>query len=47
MGKADAHDLGLQFVSNLQGMSLMANTLGDPEVVTRMVERTRQWLDTL
>ena len=47
MGKADAHDLGLQFVSNLQGMSLMANTLGDPEVITRMVERTRRWLDTL
>ena len=47
MGRADAEDLGLQFVSNLQGMSLVANTLGDPDVVTRMVARTREWLDTL
>lgn len=47
MDKPDASALGLQFVSNLQGMSLIANTLGDPTVITRMVERTRQWIEAL
>ncbi len=47
MGKADAPLLGLQFVSNLQGMSLIANTLGDRSVVTKMVELTRNWIDSL
>jgi AcrR family transcriptional regulator len=47
MGKSDAALLGLQFVSDLQGMSLIANALGDRTVVTRMVERTREWVETL
>ena len=44
MGRSDAHDLALQFTSNMQGMSLISNVLNDPEVVDRMVERTREWL---
>jgi TetR/AcrR family transcriptional repressor of nem operon len=47
MGKADADLLGLQFVSDLQGMSLIANALGDRTVVTRMVERLREWVAKL
>ena len=47
MGKAEAPQLGLQFVSSLQGMSLVANALGDRTVVTQMVERTRNWIDKL
>jgi len=47
LGKADACALGLQFVSNLQGMSLLANTLDDVSVVTQMVDRTRRWIETL
>jgi TetR/AcrR family transcriptional regulator, transcriptional repressor for nem operon len=47
MGRADAALLGLQFVSSLQGMSLIANALGDRTVVSDTVERTRNWIDTL
>jgi len=47
MGQADYRQLGLQFVSNLQGMSLIANALNDPGVVDQMVERTRAWLASL
>jgi len=47
MGKPGARALALQLVSNLQGMSLIANALRDPDVVKTMVNRTRDWLDTL
>ena len=47
MGQADYKQLGLQFVSNLQGMSLIANALNDPGVVDQMVGRTRAWLASL
>ena len=47
VNRADARQLGLQFVSNLQGMSLIANALDDPEVVDQMVERTRRWIASL
>ena len=47
LGKPDARSLGLQFVSQLQGMSLIANTLDDPKVITEMVEQTRRWIEAL
>jgi len=47
MDQPDAHALALQFVSQLQGMSLIANTLNDDQVITDMVEQTRHWLNTL
>jgi len=47
MGQPEAHDLALQFTSNMQGMSLISNVLNDPEVIDSMVARTRQWLETL
>jgi TetR/AcrR family transcriptional repressor of nem operon len=47
MGRSDAALLGLQFVSDLQGMSLIANALGDRSVVIKMVERIRNWIDGL
>jgi AcrR family transcriptional regulator len=47
MGRADARELALQLISNLQGMSLIANALDDHTVVTQMIERTRNWLDSL
>ena len=47
MGKPDAAELGLQFVSNLQGMSLIANALENPDVVEQMVQRTRSWVESL
>ena len=47
MGRVDSRQLGLQFVSNLQGMSLIANALNDPRVVDQMIERTRDWIESL
>ncbi len=47
MGKADAEALTLQLISNLQGMSLVANALKDPGVVDTMVKRTKDWLQSL
>ncbi len=47
MGRPDYRQLALQFVSNLQGMSLIANTLKDPSVVEQMVARTRSWIRSL
>lgn len=47
MGKTNARALGLQFVSLLQGMSLVANTLNDPNIVTDMIEQIRHWLNSL
>ena len=47
MGKTDADQLALQMVTNLQGMSWIANALNDPAVVDQMVERTRNWITGL
>lgn len=47
MGRSDASDLALQFTSNLQGMCLISNSLGNPKVIDRMVKRTRDWLLSL
>ncbi len=47
MGVPGPETHGLQFVSNLQGMSLVANTLQDVEIIDIMVERTRSWINSL
>ncbi|HHJ17663.1 MAG TPA: TetR/AcrR family transcriptional regulator [Gammaproteobacteria bacterium] len=47
MGRPDAEAMALQFVSNLQGMSLIANALEDPNVIEQMVQRTRSWIESL
>ncbi len=47
MGRPDAQDLALQFVSNMQGMCLISNSINDPVIIDRMVERTREWLLSL
>lgn len=44
---ADADDLALTLVAGYQGMSLLANALRDPGVMTREGARLRRWLDSL
>jgi len=39
--------LGLQFICNLQGMSLVANTLQQTEAIDIMVARTRKWIESI
>ncbi|MEV4397202.1 TetR/AcrR family transcriptional regulator [Nonomuraea sp. NPDC049607] len=47
LGLPDADDLALAFVGAYQGMSLLANALRDPEIMTRQGARLAQWLDSL
>ncbi|MEU0806971.1 TetR/AcrR family transcriptional regulator [Streptomyces sp. NPDC005970] len=47
LGMADPEGLALTLVSAYQGMSLLANTLRDPEIMTREGDRLTRWLDTL
>ncbi|MFI9597834.1 TetR/AcrR family transcriptional regulator [Nonomuraea sp. NPDC052265] len=47
LGLPDADDLALTFVGAYQGMSLLANALRDPEIMTRQGTRLTHWLDSL
>ncbi|MEU9042778.1 MULTISPECIES: TetR/AcrR family transcriptional regulator [unclassified Kitasatospora] len=47
LGLPDPDDLALTLVSGYQGMSLMANALRDPDVMTREGARLLRWLDSL
>jgi len=44
---AEPHTLSLQFFGQLQGMSLIANTLHDPDVITDTVAGIRRWIEGL
>ncbi len=47
MGVTKPESHAIQFICNLQGMSLVANTLKQGEIVDIMVERTHDWLKSL
>ncbi|MFE9046097.1 TetR/AcrR family transcriptional regulator [Streptomyces sp. NPDC007818] len=47
LGLPDPQGLALTLVSGYQGMSLLANALRDPEVMTREGARLLDWLDSL
>ncbi|MEU9479229.1 TetR/AcrR family transcriptional regulator [Streptomyces sp. NPDC048191] len=47
LGLADPDDLALTLVCAYQGMSLLANALRDPDVMTREGTRLLRWLDSL
>ncbi|MFE5207005.1 TetR/AcrR family transcriptional regulator [Streptomyces sp. NPDC056600] len=47
MGAPGPDDLALTLVSAYQGMSLMANALRDPDVMTREGSRLLEWLDSV
>jgi len=44
---ARAPALGLHLLTVVQGMSLLAQAFGDPEVVTREARTLRRWLDQI
>ena len=39
--------LAMELVTNLQGVSLMANSLSDPQIVTQQIRRLKDWLDNV
>ncbi|MEU2658709.1 helix-turn-helix domain-containing protein [Streptomyces sp. NPDC007325] len=47
LGLPDPEGLALTLVSGYQGMSLLANALRDPDVMTREGTRLLSWLDSL
>ncbi len=47
LGLPDPDDLAIALVGAYQGMSLLANALRDPEIMTREGNRLTRWLDTL
>ena len=47
MGRGDARDLAVELVAAYQGMSVLANALRDPEVMTTQGRRLSAWIDTL
>ncbi|MEU3618891.1 TetR/AcrR family transcriptional regulator [Streptomyces sp. NPDC006872] len=47
LGLPDPDDLAVTLVSGYQGMSLLANALRDPDLMTRQGTRLLHWLDSL
>jgi TetR/AcrR family transcriptional regulator, transcriptional repressor for nem operon len=47
LGQPDPADLAITLLAGYQGMSLLANALRDPDIMTREGDRLTQWLDTL
>jgi TetR/AcrR family transcriptional regulator, transcriptional repressor for nem operon len=47
LGRPDAADLAITLLAGYQGMSLLANALRDPDIMTREGGRLTCWLDTL
>jgi len=47
MGRRDAADLAVALISSYQGVSLLANTLRDPDLMLREGRRLERWIDSL
>jgi AcrR family transcriptional regulator len=47
MGRPDAQDLAVTLVCGVQGAALLANTLRDPDLLSRQVRRLEEWIDSL
>jgi len=47
MGRSDARDLAVALVAANQGISLLTNTLRDPELMSRESHRLDRWIDSL
>jgi TetR/AcrR family transcriptional regulator, transcriptional repressor for nem operon len=47
MGRRDAHDLAVALISAYQGVSLLANTLREPDLMLREGRRLERWIDSL
>jgi AcrR family transcriptional regulator len=47
MGRRDAQDLAVALISAYQGVSLLANTLHDADLMLREGRRLERWIDSL
>ena len=47
LGRPDAHDLAFDLLAAYEGSALLANTMHDPEVLSRAAHRISHWIDAL
>jgi AcrR family transcriptional regulator len=47
LGRQDAHDLAVDLLAAYEGSALLANTLHDPDLLTRAAARIDKWIDAL
>jgi AcrR family transcriptional regulator len=47
LGRRDAHDLALDLLAAYEGSALLANTMRDPNVLSRAARRLNHWIDAL
>jgi AcrR family transcriptional regulator len=47
LGRPDAHDLAFDLLAAYEGSALLANTMHDPDVLSRAARRIDHWIDTL
>lgn len=47
MGQSEPGALAIHLIASLQGVSLLASTLGDTGVIDREVKRLREWIQNL
>jgi len=47
MGRRDARDLAVALIASYQGISLLTNTLRDPDLMAREARRLERWIDSL
>jgi TetR/AcrR family transcriptional regulator, transcriptional repressor for nem operon len=47
LGRPDARDLAFDLLAAYEGSALLANTMGDPGILTGAARRIDRWIDTL
>jgi TetR/AcrR family transcriptional regulator, transcriptional repressor for nem operon len=47
LGRSDARELSVALIASYQGISVLANTLRDPEIMRAEGRRLKRWIDTL
>jgi len=47
LGRHDAHDLATDLMAAYEGSALLANTMGDPGILSSSARRLSRWIDTL
>jgi len=47
LGRPDARDLAFDLLAAYEGSALLANTMHDPDVLSRAARRLHHWIDTL
>jgi TetR/AcrR family transcriptional regulator, transcriptional repressor for nem operon len=47
LGRRDARDLAVSMIAAYQGISLVTNTLREPELMVREARRLERWIDSL